>query len=68
MLIAKLTKCSMLSMRVGIFVRIEKMHFVLVCSLGFSIFPSALHSALPLGLALGKVDCGFDFFGTLIAR
>ena len=42
--------------------RIEKMHFVLVCSLGFSIFPSVLHSALPLGLALGKVDSVVSIF------
>ena len=40
----------------------RKMHFVLVYSLGFSIFPSVLHSALPLGLALGKVDSVVSIF------
>ena len=62
MLIVELKSCSILSMRIGIFVRIEKMKFVLVFRLVLVYSPPS-SIAHPPRLAVGKVGlCGFDFF------
>ena len=61
MLIVELKSCSMLSMMVGILVRIEKIHLVLVFSLAFGILPPVRLSA--------KYDSVVSiFFCTLTAR